>query len=101
MTERPQDRIAAARRLAGRQTQAELAARLTEVTGTRWTRDMVANLEAGRRSFDVETLVAIAEIHDRDCAWYLDGVEIDRAKGLYRELLSGKLRSPLPDLTAA
>lgn len=104
MSERPQDRVAAARRLAGRQTQQELADRLTEVTSEQWTRNMVASLEGGRRTFDIATLIAIAEVHGRDPVWYLDGVEVaktTRAKGLYRDSFLSMASQPMPLLVAA
>jgi transcriptional regulator with XRE-family HTH domain len=42
-------------------SQEDLADRLTQITGDKWTRNMVASLENGRRSFDVDLLGPIAE----------------------------------------
>ncbi|MDP8928692.1 MAG: helix-turn-helix domain-containing protein, partial [Actinomycetota bacterium] len=64
--------VAAARALRG-QTQAELAGVLTEKTGERWTRGMVANLEGGRRSLDWELLRTLSEIQQLPLEFYVYG----------------------------
>lgn len=55
-----------------RQSQSGLARALSEETGEEWTRVMVGNLEAGRKILDVDTLMAIAKIHDLPCSFYLE-----------------------------
>lgn len=65
-----------------RQTQKELAEKLTEVTGEPWSRVMVGKLESGGKVLEVETLLAIAEIQDLPHSFYLEGPESTRAKGV-------------------
>lgn len=89
----PTEAIAAGRRLAGRQTQEELAERLTDITGKRWTRDMVASLELGRKTFDVNTLVAVSRAQELPIEFYLFG-PADRARGVYRRSLSRLAGNP-------
>lgn len=84
----PRDAIAVARRMR-RQSQDGLARALSLETGEEWTRVMVGNLEAGRKILDVDTLMAIAKIHDLPCSFYLEPFPaITRAKGV---LLSSPL----------
>lgn len=42
-------------------SQEALAAKLTDITGESWTRNMVASLEGGRKTFEVDTLLAVSE----------------------------------------
>jgi transcriptional regulator with XRE-family HTH domain len=81
--------VKAARAING-QTQADLAALLTEETGEHWTRDMVQSLESGRKNFDVDTLMALVAVQKLDYAFYLKGpAELNRDKGVYVGSLQG------------
>lgn len=76
--------IAIARRLRGRQTQKQLADALTQETGEQWSRVMVTKLESGDKELTVDTLMAIARIHDLPCSFYLEPMPgaAREAKGL-------------------
>ena len=52
------------------QSQLQLARRLSEYTGQEWSREMIANLETGRKLIPVETLCAIASVQGQSVAWY-------------------------------
>lgn len=95
----PADGVAAARRLRGRMSQEELAIRLSEASGTLWTRQMVADLETGRRTFKVEYLSPIAEALDVSFEFLLlgDGVASKREKMRFhnRPFHRGLLSKPL------
>lgn len=78
----PRAAIAMGRRYR-RQTQTELAAKLSETTGDNWTRVMVAKLESGGKVLEVETLMAIAEIQGLPYSFYLEGPDSTRAMGVY------------------
>lgn len=52
-------------------TQDELAELLAAHTGKTWTRDMVANVETGRKKLDWEGWAAFAEVQDRALEFYL------------------------------
>ena len=67
------DAVASARRVSGRVSQEELADRLTAETGKEWTRDMIANLENGRRSFSVDDLLAICKVLEVPVTYILFG----------------------------
>jgi len=85
--------VKAARTING-QTQADLAARLTEEMGEPWTRDMVQSLESGRKKFDVDILMALVVVQGLDYSFYLNGPsELNVAKG-------GQLRSFIPALAS-
>lgn len=77
----PGDAVASARRMRGRKSQQWLADRLTDITGEDWTRDMVANLELGRRSFDVSVLLAVCEALDVPTGFILFGQEPTATQG--------------------
>lgn len=62
--------IAAARAIS-RDTQEDLAALLTAISGQQWTRANVANIENGRRAFEVQDLPLFAAAQDRPLSWYL------------------------------
>jgi transcriptional regulator with XRE-family HTH domain len=62
-------RIAAARKLA-EMTQGQLARRLSELTEDRWSREMVANLETGRRVIPAELLAWLGVALDVDPGWF-------------------------------
>ena len=49
-----------------------MAQALTTALGEPWTRQMVGNLEAGRKVLEVEILMMIAEIHDLPFSFYLE-----------------------------
>lgn len=51
-------------------SQAQLAKKLTDYTGERISREVVANFETGRRAITVELLCAIAVVQDRQVGWY-------------------------------
>jgi transcriptional regulator with XRE-family HTH domain len=70
MTVQPGRRIAAGRALR-RQTQAQLALRMAELTGDPWSRNNIAAIENGQRSFKVDYLHAFAEAQDLPISWYL------------------------------
>ena len=93
----PADAVAAARRIRGRMTQPQLAERLTEVTGVRWTRDMVASLENGRKTFDVDVLMAVTEALDVSTSFILFGKEpAGREKMGFAPSVLGLLAHPVP-----
>lgn len=54
-------RVAIARILAGRITAAELAATISEVAGTPWSRDKLANIETGRKRITWHDVELIAQ----------------------------------------
>lgn len=83
----PRAAIAMGRRYR-RQTQEELAEKLTKATGERWSRVMVGKLESGGKVLEVETLMAIAEVQNLPYSFYLEGPESTSAKGV---LLSSDL----------
>ena len=56
-----------------RQSQEGLADALTEATGDRWSRGMVANLESGQKRLTVDALMVIAEIHQLPYSFYMEG----------------------------
>ena len=62
-------RIAAARKLA-EMTQGQLARRLTELTDDQWSREMVANLETGRRVIPAQLLASLAVALDVEPGWF-------------------------------
>lgn len=78
----PRTAIAMGRRYR-HQTQQELADELTAATGEKWSRVMVGKLESGGKMLEVETLMAIASIHNLPYGFYLEGPEGNKAKGLY------------------
>lgn len=82
MSWNPADAVAAGRRTAGRMTQTQLAEKLTELTGKKWTRDMVAALESGRKTFDVDTLTAVVSALGVTVEYILFG---DRVNPRYRD----------------
>lgn len=66
------------------QTQEELAEALMRETNERWTRDMVASLETGKKRVVPETLVALSKVQNLDYTFYLNGPsELNVAKGGY------------------
>ncbi len=66
-----------------RQTQQELADALTRVTGEPWSRVMVGHVETGKKALTVDTLMAVAEIHNLSYAFYMEGPESISTKGDY------------------
>jgi transcriptional regulator with XRE-family HTH domain len=70
MTIHPGRRIAAGRALR-RQTQAQLALRMAEITGDTWSRNNIAAIENGQRAFKVDYLHAFSEAQDLPISWYL------------------------------
>lgn len=87
----PRTAIAMARRLR-RQSQTGLAIALKRESGEPWTRQMVGNLESGRKVLDVDTLALIARIQDLPISFYFEAFE-NRAKGVW-------LSSPVSSLVA-
>lgn len=79
----PRAAIAMGRRYR-RQTQEELAEKLTKATGERWSRVMVGKLESGGKVLEVETLMAIARVQDLPYSFYLEGPESTSAMGVER-----------------
>lgn len=77
----PRAAIAMGRRYR-RQTQQELADQLTKMTGEKWSRVMIGKLESGGKVLEVETLMAIAAIHNLPYSFYLEGPESNSAKGV-------------------
>ena len=78
-------RIAAARALQ-RETQAQLAQKLTRISGQEWGRNDVAAIENGRRSLKAADLPHFAAAQEQDFSWYLDGVLRSGEMGGYRQL---------------
>lgn len=81
-------RIKHARAL-NRQSQADLANRLHEHTGQDWTREIVANLETGRRAIPVELMCSIAAVQERTVGWYFAD-----APGTLRDAIPGLFGTP-------
>lgn len=92
----PGDAVAAARRMRGKKSQQWLADRLTEITGDKWTRDMVANLENDRRTFDVPILLAVCEALDVPTGFILFDQEptATQTKGVSLSSFSHSLAQP-------
>lgn len=80
-----------------RQSQTDLAKALTVETGEEWTRFMVGNLEADRKTLDVETLMAIARIQNLPCSFYLEPLPGSTSlKGLFRDRSKALFNRPIP-----
>lgn len=54
-------------------TQAELAGRLSTITGESWSDDMVTSMETGRKKFDDELLLALERALGFRVEWFLKG----------------------------
>jgi hypothetical protein len=50
---------------------------MTKVTGNEWSRDMVAKLEAGEKTFTVDILLAVATAQRLPYEWYLAGTALE------------------------
>jgi transcriptional regulator with XRE-family HTH domain len=66
-------RMIAAARAIERQTQAQLARKLTAISGEEWNRNDVAGIENGRRKFEARHLTLFAAAQNRPLSWYLEG----------------------------
>lgn len=63
--------VAAARKYRG-DTQAELAAKIREITGDdSWDGNSITAIENGRRAFSVDLLDVFAQAQDMPISWYL------------------------------
>lgn len=69
-TTSPEKLVAMARKRID-QTQEELAARLTEITGEAWTQGNISAIENRRRKLKVEELPWFAEAQEVRTTWYL------------------------------
>jgi transcriptional regulator with XRE-family HTH domain len=76
--------------------QGELAQRMSELTGEMWTRQMIADLETGRRTFKVDYLIPIARALNVTVEFILlgEGIVADREIARLREQIMGLWTQP-------
>jgi transcriptional regulator with XRE-family HTH domain len=91
----PHRAIAAGRQLRNR-TQQDLADALSLLTGRRWTKNMVASMETGRKAIDPKTLTAAAVWLDLPYSFFLQGVE-DEVRALNGAIPGWRNHDRLPD----
>lgn len=80
-------------------TQDDLAAALNDYTGGGWTREIIANLESGRKAIQVEDLCAIAYVQGNAVTWYFADAP-DTLRDLIPGLLNGLSFGVAPNLAA-
>ena len=64
-------RIRYARDLDGVASAEKLAEQLSDYTGEMWSRNVMANIETGRKELSFTDLLAIAKVQQRPIGWYL------------------------------
>ena len=96
----PNEAIKAGRNLRG-WTQIKLAERVGALLDEEWSRDMIASIEAGKRTVDPKELVAFVVLLDLDYDYILRGVELElRSKAMAGRLNSAAGDNNLRDLNA-
>lgn len=78
-------RMIAAARAMQRETQQQLANRLTAISGREWTRDIIAAMENGRRKVEADDIPFLAAAQRVNRDWYFESPGGDPADDYDRE----------------